>query len=227
MIEPLSPIPSTADQQMNFPPAQRGEIVTGIIFGDITDPLVVGSETAIVIPGNTYYLVDTSYPRGIQAALLKKTSQQLMDTVREAARQVSLAGSTLINEDMVLIDTDDVPGSAKWKANVPPKLIFAVTMEPDDRKGHRVTRESLATCVERILDRSNALGLTAIAFPTIGTGLMGLSLEDFFGGFTEGLNRFRTRTTNPNLTDIKVVVFPNDVSKLPPNPANLLQTPLT
>lgn len=141
----------------------------------------------------------------------------MLGAARKTVQEVYGYGASLNNGDMVLVETSKVPGNEKWKHKVPDKIIFGVTMEPDEQTIHRVTRESVSITVEKILGSSNQLGVIEIAFPLIGTGAMGLSYEDFFAGFQEGVQRYKETNPDSKLKKIKIVIYNGDVPHLPEN----------
>jgi len=216
-----------SDSNGHFPnatesPLNKAEVRVDIILGDITDPQVVGKNTAIVIPGNSYFFSDTHYQQGVQAALARKAAPELMMAARNSVVELYGANTRYANGTTVLIDTDKVvshtdskkstPQKPDWRERVPRNILFAVTMEPDPETGHRVDKESIVTTIREVLLNAEIHGISEIAFPMIGTGLMGLSIEDFFQGFKQGLLEYTKLSQQKTLQDIKLVIYPGSIS---------------
>ncbi len=185
------------------------------LVGDITDPKTVGKNTAIVIPGNTSLHIATDfYPNGVQSALLNKTSENLLNSARQTINEIYGPSTLLNNGDMVLVETSRVTGSESWNDKVPSSIIFAVTMEPDDETMHKVTQNSVADTIGKVLGSADQLNVSDIAFPLIGTGAMGLSFADFFAGFKRGVDEYANTHVEKNIKNIKVVIHPSDKPRL-------------
>lgn len=95
-------------------------------------------------------------------------------------------------------------------------------MEPDEGRTHIVDRESVTKTVREVLRSADLYGLKEVAFPLIGTGLMGLSVQYFFEGFRQGLQEYTEHSKNKSLKRIQIVIY-SDSTKLPEGIASSFQ----
>jgi O-acetyl-ADP-ribose deacetylase (regulator of RNase III) len=132
---------------------QFGESRLTLEFGTITT-----SKAQALVSSDDYYL---SMGGGVSAALLRAGGPAI---ARHAAKLVPLAVG-----DVAVTTAGDLP--ARY-------LFHAVTRGPGGRAAPVTPAAIVERATARCIDLLDALGLSSIAFPAIGTGVAGFSLED-------------------------------------------------
>ena len=161
-----------------------GNLKVEIMHGDITED---DSDVIVNTTNAKMQLVGS----GVAAAILRKGGPE-MQTICDAV----VSNGFQLQEGKVC----DTPSTGNLKC----KKVFHVVIPQDDKQ---LLSKTIGAC----LKRAEKLQLNSVAFPAIGTGILGYSLEEAAHGICSSIIAFGQKTNPVNVKRVRIIIFQKEM----------------
>lgn len=172
-----------------------------ITLGDLTEADV----DAIVCPANPGF--EYAGFGGIQVAIASKSGMETFDEAEKIAKELVKSGKGVKSSDdeLVGVPTGFAAATTSGKLERIKSIIHVNNMREDKKP---VCDEGVVKqCATNVMAEADRIGMKSVAFPAIGTGVWGVSLEDSLRGVVKGVKDYYDTVPASKINKVSYVVY--------------------
>lgn len=172
-----------------------------ITLGDLTESDV----DAIVCPANPGF--EYAGFGGIQVAIASKSGMETFDEAEKIAKDLVKSGEGVksSDEELVGVPTGFAAATTAGKLERIKSIIHVNNMREDKKP---VCDEGVVRlCATNVMKEADRIGMESVAFPAVGTGVWGVSLEDSLKGVVKGVKDYYDTAPASKINKVSYVVY--------------------